>query len=825
MSFFILKNKIYVLKLFCMMKKGFFFTLLSAGIVLTAVSISPNILGEVSFADTKTVQVISSLSQIQDMNGNYQMVENMTLDLEGAWTPIGTKDNPFMGTFDGNGLVVSNMSVEGGDYQGLFGYLDGATIKNIKFSKVDFSLDQEPDSEYFAGAIAGYATNGTKISNCEIDSGVNVNIDEALNYKTSFGGFVGSLVGAGSVICDVANYDSITITENMTLEYSVFAGGIVGNLGDSAKIENAVSMGNISVFKEEESLNAMNNIGGVVGKINGNNTKVTNIISKQNVLLEANGYDGVIAGYIATPVPTNGNLSNIAFMQDKSAFGYKNSYQEKDELNGDYVAQLPVECFDDLKLYFDEEYTYSPVESVEKIFLWNDRTLGWKEDVWVMNYSDTNAQIRLQTFQSFNIKLDNQIDIGKLLKCENSNKTCKYGTIATFDIVYEDECNVGYYNVIGVRLDGVNVDYEMIKNGDTPTRDTDVLLVDNNGSYTLKVVANSFTAGTYNLVLEAITFNGKLIVKDNNREHGSVKFHGGVSSKRSFTIESTQTTAEATPDDYYTFDHWNLYHKTTASEAYDDGEIKEGYISYEDEYWKNLGPIYSLYTQEELFRYAGQSLVIKFGNNQNTFILGDGEEEIKNYLNQDFLIEAVFEYDPYVISFNKINDNAVNFIEKVIVNDSEFNGEGISVGKNNQITISIYVKGGYALNERRLISSIQNLNQQPSVTVKDDTYENGTIYTFTFDSGKLDASKAVESKHNEFNFELAVNEIIDKKENPNLGWIIGGSIAGGVILLGGLVLFLIYYFTGFGGGGGGRGGVDKVKMKKDVKNEYKKYYY
>jgi len=85
------------------MKKGFKFSLLCASLMLGVASLSPVLQSEgVFFAQTSPVY-ISSLSQITNMSGNYIMTENTNIELDEVWTPIGTKDNPFKGTFDGNG--------------------------------------------------------------------------------------------------------------------------------------------------------------------------------------------------------------------------------------------------------------------------------------------------------------------------------------------------------------------------------------------------------------------------------------------------------------------------------------------------------------------------------------------------------------------------------------------------------------------------------------------------------------------------------------------------------------------------------------------------
>ncbi len=51
----------------------------------------------------------------------------------GGWIPIGTEANPFKGKFNGNGHIVSNLTINRptDDSQGLFGFSTGASIANI----------------------------------------------------------------------------------------------------------------------------------------------------------------------------------------------------------------------------------------------------------------------------------------------------------------------------------------------------------------------------------------------------------------------------------------------------------------------------------------------------------------------------------------------------------------------------------------------------------------------------------------------------------------------------------------------------------------------
>ena len=74
---------------------------------------------------------------------------------EQTFTPIGNQATLFVGEFDGQGHVISNLTVSGGDYTGLFGVVSGgADIRNFVLDKT-CSIS----GGAFVGVIGG--TNGT----------------------------------------------------------------------------------------------------------------------------------------------------------------------------------------------------------------------------------------------------------------------------------------------------------------------------------------------------------------------------------------------------------------------------------------------------------------------------------------------------------------------------------------------------------------------------------------------------------------------------------------------------------------------------------------
>lgn len=85
------------------------------------------------------------------------------IDMKDAeWTPIGTKNMPFSGNFDGNGHTISGLNYSG-EYAGLFGYMNNGTISNIKLA----------DSSFANGTASGgicAVNNGGTIENSAVDN-------------------------------------------------------------------------------------------------------------------------------------------------------------------------------------------------------------------------------------------------------------------------------------------------------------------------------------------------------------------------------------------------------------------------------------------------------------------------------------------------------------------------------------------------------------------------------------------------------------------------------------------------------------------------------
>ncbi|MCC8037034.1 MAG: hypothetical protein LIP02_02715 [Bacteroidales bacterium] len=238
----------------------------------------------------KTITVASAaqlagLVELVNAGNSYEdYTVNLTVDVDlnqQEWTEIGTGKRSsyyatgyaFKGTFNGNGHNITGLKItqssDADAAKGLFGVLDGATVKHLTID-----ADVEVSTNELAGALAGFAVNGSTI------------MDVTVNGKLVIckgGGVVGRMTIDGT-IQDCTNNAEITGS-------GANVGGIVGAAyynreGKAMKISNCVNNGNIT--------NTAGSVGGIVGlncanvsgcsnygTVTGNGADVAGIIAEQ----------------------------------------------------------------------------------------------------------------------------------------------------------------------------------------------------------------------------------------------------------------------------------------------------------------------------------------------------------------------------------------------------------------------------------------------------------------------------------------------------------------------------------------------------------------
>lgn len=243
---------------------------------------------------------VSTLDELQNMKANlagyYALANsidaNYSFGQGKSFDPIGTseEDKAFKGRFDGLGFSIFALNVKKNDgYAGLFGYTDGATIRNVTLNSGSVTGDQ------FTGALVGYASNST------IENIINT---QDVTGSASVGGIIGYATG-GSTLSNLVNVGTVQASGNEV-------GGIVGTLVNSRLQGTTYNLG--AVIASDSSA-----VGGLVGRATNSTIGNENGEVIYNQLNVTGGHEvGGIVGQI-----DSSTVQNVANYGDISAKGSK----------------------------------------------------------------------------------------------------------------------------------------------------------------------------------------------------------------------------------------------------------------------------------------------------------------------------------------------------------------------------------------------------------------------------------------------------------------------------------------------------------------------
>lgn len=257
-----------------------------------------------------------------------------SLDLNNLeWTPIGTSNNVFKGTFDGQGNKISNLKITGKNSNvGLFGFTKEGEIKNLILENAEVSgylnvaavAGSPYTSKYnnitvrglvkingfaYVGSVGGknaYTDWNNVTVNVEAGSYVNANsIDGTTNYRTYVGGVVGFNGEGGHSFTNISsNIDVIGTTCDV--------GGLFGIAHYGNKFENCVCTGDVTITSATEIGDAQE-IGGIAGVWHNKNDVIMNNCSFTGALkatyngVELSTSDYYYGGLVGKPYNTTGD--------------------------------------------------------------------------------------------------------------------------------------------------------------------------------------------------------------------------------------------------------------------------------------------------------------------------------------------------------------------------------------------------------------------------------------------------------------------------------------------------------------------------------------
>ena len=206
-------------------------------------------------------------AQVNSGNNTLNAVLANDICLSGNnWTPIGNNSTKYSGNFYGNGHTVSGLTIASTAlYQGLFGYTDGAIIRDLSVEANISKTDDKSGACYYGG-IVGAATNTTLFglrSTGIISVGskqITLSGGSVANYNSNVGGIAGSIL-ANTTVEQCANQATVMGGANV--------GGIAGNVNaNTSTIKNCWNTGYIS---------GVATTGGIVGNLNTTGIAIENV--------------------------------------------------------------------------------------------------------------------------------------------------------------------------------------------------------------------------------------------------------------------------------------------------------------------------------------------------------------------------------------------------------------------------------------------------------------------------------------------------------------------------------------------------------------------
>lgn len=214
--------------------------------------------------------------------------------------PIGNSSTKFSGTFDGKNHTISNLKTSG-QYSGLFGYVNGATIQNLT---VNVANNAGATS---AGGLVGAVNGTTAIRNCTVNG--------TISGTHQVGGFVGFAQGVyqdntlvlpcNLTIEGCTNNATVTTTSQASDNNRTSAGGFVGYVNAGATVtiksyidENGQTKKSTNNGKISTTSSADNKgVGGFVGYSYGKIT-LTDCVNEKNATITGKERVGGLVGYI-----------------------------------------------------------------------------------------------------------------------------------------------------------------------------------------------------------------------------------------------------------------------------------------------------------------------------------------------------------------------------------------------------------------------------------------------------------------------------------------------------------------------------------------------
>lgn len=247
-----------------------------------------------------------------DEDGNYTPGPSGAALTE--WTPMGNqyRTAAYSGTFDGAGHTIQGLYCAATkNIVGLFGYTNGAVIKDVKVTGYLRVIED------FVGSIVASA-GSTSITGC-----VNAAVINASGISSYYAGGIVASAHNTSTIRDCVNIG--TLTCSIPSDNAEGAGGIAGCLTGDSVISNCSNLGIIMGICSNARYSGSNNIGGIAGSTWGATISdcynVGLLTDTTNQTSARSPYVGGIAGYSESVISNSYSVGSVTATRTDAPLG------------------------------------------------------------------------------------------------------------------------------------------------------------------------------------------------------------------------------------------------------------------------------------------------------------------------------------------------------------------------------------------------------------------------------------------------------------------------------------------------------------------------
>ena len=365
---------------------------------------------------------------------NYKLMADIDYTNENFYE-LGSYQNVFKGTFDGNNHTISNITTKGSSYSGFIGYNTG-TVKNVNLN--NFNLKAE-NNIGFVGCNQG-TVQGINIENVTLEGNNNIG---TITGKNSGGSIKG--------------IQSITESTDNNVIGNEHVGGLLGYNTDisGSIISDGIFKGNVTGYKyvglgvgeNDSNAQALSLI--VEGNVSGNNFVGGLIGQNYRGTVKGAYKNGSVLGtgnYVYRTGYNNTATTQVIANKDITVNGTKIASTTLDSSNGESIAG---DLFDNINTY---EYTIDT-------YIGGDNN----NDGYYLDYDNNNNLVFIEVKEETPLTGSGTIEDPYLIytkedmKKASLNPSLNYKLMADIDYTNENFYELGsYQNVFKGTFDGNN---------------------------------------------------------------------------------------------------------------------------------------------------------------------------------------------------------------------------------------------------------------------------------------------------------------------------------------------------------------------------------